>query len=121
MAKKASTTAADRKDPKQNKSLAIRMVLSDMKGAKAKDIVAAVKQKFGHDIQENQVYMVKTKLNKKSAGRRGRRQAAEPAAAGNGKLSSRQQWVEAIRAAKQLLDAAGDVPSATALLKAVAD
>jgi hypothetical protein len=113
MAKRAS--GGDRSDPKANKSLAIRTVLARMPKAKASEIVATVKKEFGHDVKQNMVYMVKTKANM-AADRRGR-------PSGNGKndspISSAAQWVEAIKFARQLLNATGSVANATALLKAI--
>lgn len=114
MAKKASAAAGDRKDPNKNKSLAIRLTLGKMPRSKAKDIVAAVKRDYGHDIKENMVYMVKTKKNM------AKRSKDKPAAAEDTvTLSSPTEWVVAIRLAKQLLGAAGSESNAIALVKAV--
>jgi hypothetical protein len=112
---KKTRSDSDRKDPRKNKSLAIRTVLARMPKAKAVDVVAAVKKDFGHDIKLNMVYMVKTKANMAANGK--------PKAAGGARdkshLSSPAEWVEAIRYARQLLRAAGSVSTATALLKAI--
>jgi hypothetical protein len=115
MAKRAAFSG-DRKDPKNNKTLAIRKVLQAMPKSSGAEIVAEVKKQFGHNISVNRVYMVKTKLNKKP---RSAKAAPAAAAAGPSKLSSADQWVEAIRIAKKLLEATGSVADATALLKAV--
>ena len=63
MAKKAVSEKSDRSDPKKNKSLAIRQVLKKMPKAKAAEVAAAVKQEYGHEVSQNQIYMVKTKSN----------------------------------------------------------
>ena len=112
MAKKSGN--ADRKDPKSNKSLAIRLVLKKMPNAKFAEVAEAVKAEYGHEIGSSMFYMLKTKNNIKSdkkAGRRGKSGAAP--------MNSAASWVEAIKFAKQLLKAAGSVENATALLKAV--
>jgi hypothetical protein len=116
MAKKKSAFSGDRADPKQNKSLAIRTVLAGMKNAKAKEVADEVKKQFGHSVGINQVYMIKTKANMRRRPKAVRQAAAT---AGNGKLSSAVMWVDAIKIAKQLLAATGNVESATALLKAI--
>jgi len=115
MVKKAAAKS-DRSDPKQNKSLAIRMVLKSMPKAKASEVVAAVKKEYGHEVSVNMVYMVKTKKNMASDGRAKRK----PGALKETTLSSATQWVDAIHAAKHLLKSAGSVANATALLNAVA-
>ena len=117
MAKKAIANS-DRSDPKKNKSLAIRTVLGKMPAAKASEVVAAVKREFGHDVKQNMVYMVKTKVNMASDGRP---RKAKRAVSSNGvaTLSSASQWVDAIKLARQLLKVTGNVADATALLKAV--
>jgi hypothetical protein len=113
MAKKAALDS-DRSDPRKNKSLAIRTVLGKMPKAKAADVVTAVRKEFGHDVKLNMVYMVKTKANMAADGRPkpGRGKIASP-------ISSAAQWVEAIKIARQLLQATGSAANATALLKAI--
>ena len=69
MAKKPANAKSDRSDPKKNKTLAIRNVLKKMPAAKASDIVTAVKKEYGHTVNPNRVYMVKTKTNMASDGR----------------------------------------------------
>jgi len=115
---KKSASSSDRSDPKKNKSLAIRTVLTRVPNAKASEVVTLVKKEFGHDVKQNMVYMVKTKSNMAADGRpRGRRKSA--GRNGNPALSSAAQWVGAIKIARQLLKAMGNVANATALLKAV--
>jgi hypothetical protein len=117
VAKKAKS-ASDRSDPKKNKSLAIRMVLERNPAAKAGEVAAEVKKEFGHEVKQNMVYMVKTKLNMK-AQRKGGKRRKTTSANGQATLSSAAQWVEAIKIARNLLRVTGSVADATALLKAV--
>ena len=117
MAKKKTAFSGDRKDPKQNKSLAIRTVLQNMPKSKAAQVAEEVKKQFGHTVSVNQIYMIKTKKNMKAA--RGRGQRRQAAGASNGSPASPAAWVEAIKYAKQLLSATGSVQNATALLKAI--
>jgi hypothetical protein len=114
-AKKAATGKSDRSDPKRNKSLAIRNVLSKMPGAKAMEVADAVKKEYGHNVKPNMVYMVKTKTNMSSDGR------AKPSKTRSGgtPMTTAALWVDAIKLARQLLKATGGVANATALLKAV--
>ncbi len=115
MAKKPASAKSDRSDPKKNKSLAIRNVLSKMPNAKASDVVATVKKEYGHNVNQNRVYMVKTKSNMASDGR-----VRLPKTSKNSTpLTSPALWVEAIKIARQLIKATGSVPNAVALLKAV--
>ena len=58
MAKKAN--ASGRSDPRQNKSLAIRTVLSKSPNAKATEVATAVKKEYGHDVSKAMIYMIKT-------------------------------------------------------------
>jgi hypothetical protein len=115
VAKKVSKS--DRSDPKKNKSLAIRTVLARTPSAKASEVVASVKKEFGHDVKQNMVYMVKTKVNMAADGRPTRSRANGRAS--NGAPSSAAEWVDAIKIARQLLKATGSVANAAALLKAV--
>jgi len=117
MAKKSRAFSGDRTDPKQNKSLAIRTVLKGMPSGKGNQNAAEVKKQFGHKVSVNQIYMIKTKANMRKRPKAERKAAA---AARGGKLSSAGMWVDAIKIAKQLLNAAGSVDNAVALLKAVA-
>ena len=115
MTKKVTSNGPDRSDPRKNKSLAIRKMLQRMPDAKATEIVAAVKKDFGQDVQQNMVYMVKTKANMAADGRpRSKAGAGDPSP-----ISSAAEWVEAIKLARQLLRATGSVANATALLKAI--
>jgi hypothetical protein len=113
--KKDGRGKSDRSDPKTNKSLAIRKVLTKMPTAKASEVVAAVKKVYGHDVKQNMVYMVKTKRNMAADGRprlqNGRRTQSS--------MTSAALWVDAIKIARQLLKATGSVANATALLKAL--
>lgn len=113
----AKNSKSDRSDPKKNKSLAIRMMLRKMPTAKAADVASAVKKDYGHDVRQNMVYMVKTKLNMAADGRPSRSKASDS----NGVKvpSSAAEWVGAIKIARQLLKATGSAANATALLKAV--
>jgi hypothetical protein len=113
--KKRAKTGADRSDPRNNKSLAIRNVLIGMPKAKASEIATEVKKSFGHDVSVNMVYMVKTKANMASDGRPKKRKGA----ASDSPMTSPALWVDAIKAARQLLKATGSVANATALLKAI--
>jgi hypothetical protein len=115
MAKKPTQSKSDRADPKKNKSLAIRRVLKKMPTAKATDIVAAVKKEYGHTVNQNRVYMVKTKTNMASDGRPRRIQSTKSTTT----LNSAALWVSAIKTARELLKTTGSVPNAVALLKAV--
>ncbi len=116
MAKKKAFSG-DRSDPKQNKSLAIRMVLKAMPTAKGAEIAAEVKKQFGHTIGVNQVYMTKTKVGMKKHAK-AERKAGRPLP-GSNQLSSPASWVEAIKLAQQLLTVTGSADTAIALLKAM--
>jgi hypothetical protein len=113
--KKPTSGTADRTDPKNNKSLAIRTVLKKMPTSKAKEVASTVKKEFGHDVSSNMIYMVKTKTNMASDGRPKR-----PKSAGSGNpMTSAALWVDAIKTARQLLKQTGSVANAVALLKAI--
>jgi hypothetical protein len=115
MAKRTSPSNTDRADPKKNKSLAIRNVLKRKPTAKAAEVVAAVKKEYGHTVNPNRVYMVKTKTNMAADGR-----PRKTAAKNDGSpRTSAALWVDAIKTARQLLKATGSVPNAIALLKAI--
>ena len=115
MTEKSKSNGSGRLDPRKNKSLAIRKMLQRMPDAKATEIVAAVKKDFGQDVQQNMVYMVKTKANMAADGR-----PQNKAGSSDGSpISSAAEWVEAIKIARQLLRATGSVANATALLKAI--
>jgi hypothetical protein len=105
----------DRADPRKNKSLAIRNVLKKMPTATAAEVVAAVKKEYGQTVNQNRVYMVKTKTNMASDGR----VRISKAKKSSTPMTSPELWVEAIKTARQLLKATGSVPNAVALLKAV--
>ncbi len=115
MAKKPRLSGADRGDPTKNKSLAIRNVLKKMPSAKAAQVAAAVKKEYGHQVNPNMIYMVKTKTNMATDGR------PKPSKKTNNStpMTSAALWVDAIKLARQLLKATGSVANATALLKAV--
>jgi hypothetical protein len=108
-------TPSDRSDPKKNKSLAIRNVLRKMPTAKASEVVAAVKKEYGHRVNANRVYMVKTKTNMASDGR----PKSSKTTRNSTPMTSPGLWVEAIKTARQLLKSTGSVPNAVALLKAI--
>lgn len=105
----------DRTDPRKNKSLAIRMALKKMPGAKAKEITEAVHKEFGHKVGQNMVYMVKTKSNMASDGRP-RRSKTSPR---DNPMTTAAAWIDAIKIGRQLLNATGSIANATALLKAL--
>jgi len=115
MAKKAPLSKSERTDPKKNKSLAIRLVLKRKPNAKAAEVAAAVKKEFGHTINTNQIYMIKTKANMASDGRP---RKASPTA-NDTPLTSPALWVDAIKTARQLLKVTGSLPNAIAILKAL--
>jgi hypothetical protein len=115
MAKKPVLSQSERTDPKKNKSLAIRLILKNKPNAKASEIAALVKKEFGHMINTNQIYMIKTKANMASDGRP-RKMAA---ATNDTPLTSPALWVDAIKTARQLLKVTGSVPNAIAILKAM--
>ena len=113
MAKKA--TSSDRSDPNQNKSLAIRNILGKTPNVKVADVAVAVKREYGHDVSKAMIYMIKTKNNMASDGRAKRTKSKKS----DSPLTSAALWVEAIKLARQLLNATGTVANATALLKAI--
>jgi hypothetical protein len=117
VAKKKTAFKGDRKDPKVNKSLAIRTVLQGIPNAKASVIADEVKKQFGHSVSVNQIYMVKTKKTMKANRPKG--QTRQAASSSNGAPSGAAAWVEAISQAKRLLAATGSVQNAVALLKAI--
>lgn len=104
----------ERTDPKQNKSLAVRLIIKKMPKAKASEVADAVRQEFGHRISPNMVYMVKTKSNMAADGRPKRTKGTN-----DSPMTSPASWVEAIKTARQLLEISGSVANATALLKAI--
>jgi hypothetical protein len=114
-AKKAAKS--DRSDPKKNKSLAIRNVMSRMPGAKAADIISAVKKEYGVAVNSNMVYMIKTKTHMASDGRPKTKQMKSKS--GDTPMISAALWVEAIANARHLLNSTGGLANAIALLKAV--
>lgn len=115
MAKKSTLSKVERTNPKKNKSLAIRNVLKKKPNAKASEVAAAVKREYGHTVNLNRIYMLKTKTNMASDGR-----PRKTAAAKNGTpLTSPALWVEAIKTARQLLKSTGSLPNAIAILKAI--
>ena len=108
-----ATKKSGRADPKKNKSLAIRTVIAKMPPAKAAEVAEAVKKEFGHTVGANQIYMVKAKLNMKATSKATKKPSSTGSPVGAA------QWVDAIKIARQLLQATGGVDNATALLKAV--
>lgn len=117
MAAKNTAKTSDRSDPKKNKSLAIRNVIRKMPTAKASEIAEGVKKEYGHTVNPNMIYMVKTKTNMASDGRPKSKKTTSKS--GGTPMTSPHLWVEAIKIARQLLKATGSVANATALLKAV--
>ena len=115
MAKKPVLSNSDRTNPKKNKSLAIRLTLKKRPSAKASEIAEAVKKEYGHTINKNQIYMIKTKANMASDGR--------PRKTGPSRndtpLTTPALWVDAIKTARQLLKVTGSLPNAIAILKAL--
>ena len=59
-----------RRDPKANKSLAIRMILEANPGIAPKDAVPLVKKKFGHAIDAKLVSIVKSKIGSRQVAQR---------------------------------------------------
>jgi hypothetical protein len=117
MAAKKAASASDRTDPKKNKSLAIRNVISKLPGAKAAEIVEAVKKEYGHSVNLNMVYMVKTKSHMAADGRPKTKKMKSKS--GDTPMISPALWVEAIGISRQLLKCTGSLANAIALLKAV--
>lgn len=115
MAKKPALSKSERTDPKKNKSLAIRLVLKSKPSAKAAEIATAVKKEYGHTVNSNQIYMIKTKANMASDGRPRKPRAVK----NDSPLTSPALWVDAIKTARQLLKATGSLPNAIAILKAM--
>lgn len=114
MAKKI-VSKVDRSDPKKNKSLAIRNILKKKPTLKASEIVAAVKKEYGHSVDPNHVYMVKTKTNMASDGRPKKSKPSK----NDTPMTSAALWVDAIKTARQLLKSTGGIANAIALLKAI--
>ena len=115
MAKKPVLSQSDRTNPKKNKSLAIRNVLKKKPNAKAAEVAAAVKKEYGHTVDPNRIYMVKTMSNMVADGRP---RSTVPTKSSK-TLSSAALWVDAIKMARQLLKVTGSLPNAIAILKAV--
>ena len=115
MAKKPALSKSERADPKKNKSLAIRNVLKKKPNAKATEVAAAVKKEYGHTVDPNRIYMVKTMSNMVADGRP---RSTVPTKSSK-TLSSAALWVDAIKMARQLLKVTGSLPNAIAILKAV--
>jgi hypothetical protein len=115
MAKKPALSKSQRTDPKKNKSLAIRLVLKRKPNATASEVAAAVKKEYGHKINPNQIYMIKTKANMASDGRPRKANVAM----NDTPLTSPALWVDAIKTARQLLKLTGSLPNAIAILKAM--
>ncbi len=115
IAKKPALSNSERTDPKKNKSLAIRLVLKRKPTAKAAEVAAAVKKEYGHTINSNQIYMIKTKANMAADGRARRTNSTK----NDTPLTSPALWIDAIKTARQLLKATGSVPNAIAILKAL--
>jgi hypothetical protein len=115
MAKKPLQSKSDRSDPKKNKTLAVRNVLKKKPSAKAAEVAAMVKKEYGHSVSPNLVYMVKTKANMAADGR----PRVAHATSNGTPMTSAAMWVDAIKAARQLIVLTGSVPNAVAILKAV--
>jgi hypothetical protein len=114
-AKKATGAKTDRSDPKKNKSLAIRTVLKKLPNAKANQVAEAVKKEYGHQVNPNMIYMVKTKSNMAADGRVKKSRTKS----GGTPMTTAVLWVDAIKVARRLLKSTGSVANATALLKAI--
>ena len=95
MAKKPSSKS-DRSDPKKNKSLAIRNVLKKLPGAAASEVAAVVKKEYGHTVNQNRIYMVKTKTNMATDGRVRSRKTMKDSTP----MQSPALWVGAIKTAR---------------------
>ncbi len=109
----AAKKSAKSKDPMKDKSTAIRRVIKRMPTAKVKDVVAAVKDEFGHKVNSDRILMVKTKKNMVATRKTTNTQwkTGYPVGAA--------QWIEAIKIAQQLLKVTGSVDNAMALLNAL--
>ena len=83
-----------------------------MPKAKASEVVDAVKKQYGHTVTPTLVYLVKSKSNVKKAGRKAQ-------AAGKASPTMGGDWIASIKAARVLLQAAGSVENAVAILRAV--
>jgi len=77
-------------------------------------VAEAVKKEYGHTVSANMVYMVKTKSNMASDGRPKKAKGEKSST-----LTSAAEWVEAIKAARQLLKLTGSAANANALMKAI--
>jgi hypothetical protein len=96
-----------RKNPRKNKSLAIRTIIAAYPEASGAEVVDRVKKKFGLDVTANVVYMIKTKLNK------------EKELLGGGDFPATGNVIQAVRLAQQLVSTTGSVNHAVALLRAL--
>src|ERR1700757_3718641 len=108
MAKKPALSQSERTNPRKNKSLAIRLVLKKRPNAKASEVAETVKKEYGHTINTNQIYMIKTKANMASDGRPKKSNTAT----NDTPLTSPALWVDAIKTARQLLKVTGSLPNA---------
>ncbi len=100
-------------DPKKNKSSAIRRVIKKMPTANSTEVAAAVKDEFGHTVNSDRIFVVKTKKNMVAARKKTNTQWS------TGHPVGAAQWIEAIKIAQQLLKATGSVDNAMALLSAL--
>jgi ribosomal protein L23 len=101
------------KDPMKDKSSAIRRVIKRMPTANVNEVVAAVKDEFGHKVNSDRILMVKTKRNMVAKRNQTNTQWKK------GHPVGAAQWIEAIKIAQQLLKVTGSVDNATALLNAL--
>lgn len=101
------------KDPRKNKSSAIRRVIKRNPTAKVGEVANAVKNEFGHKVSPDRILMEKTKKNMVTH----REQTKTPWKTGHPVGAA--QWVEAIKIARQLLSLTGSVDNAMSLLNAL--
>jgi len=94
--------------------LAIHTVLNPK--AKASEIVGLAKSEYGHHVTTTLVYLVKSKAGVKKAGRKAAKMNGQASPA---PIAGATDWIASIKLARGLLQAAGSVANATAILKAV--
>lgn len=84
-----------------------------MPTAKVDEVVAAVKDEYGHRVNSDRILMVKTKKNMVATRKKTQTQwkTGHPVGAA--------QWIEAIKIAQQLLKVTGSVENAISLLNAL--
>lgn len=114
-----------RTDPEQNKSLAVRLVLRDLKNAPATEVVESVQNRYGHKVSPQFIYLLKNVDRRKKAKKSGRRVKAVSFSPeninGETILNGLTDFLEATKAAKRLVRAAGSYETAQQVLSAFKD